>query len=52
MRNRLLEMSFIGSALLAVIGAAAVDADPLKGLVMFVIGVGYCSLIAYQNGGI
>lgn len=52
MRNRLLEMSFIGSALLAVIGAAAVDADPLKGLVMFAAGVGYCALFAYQNGGI
>lgn len=52
MRNKLLELSFAVSALVAVIGAAAVDADPVKGLVMFVCGAAYCVLFAYQNGGI
>lgn len=52
MRNKLLELSFVVSALIAVIGAAAVDANPVKGLAMFVAGVAYCATFAYQNGGI
>lgn len=52
MRERILETSFIVSALVAIIGAASVDANPVKGLVMFVVGVAYCFAFAVQNGGI
>ena len=52
MREKLLEMSFSVAALTAIIGAASVDANPVKGLIMFVVGVAYCAAFAYQNGGI
>ena len=52
MRNKLLEASFMVSAFVAIIGAAAVDASPVKGLVMFAVGVAYCAVFAWQNGGI
>ena len=52
MRNKLLEMSFAVSALVAVIGAAAVDSNPVIGMIMFLAGVAYCSIFAAQNGGI
>ena len=52
MREKILETSFVVSALVAVIGAAAVDANPVAGLIMFVAGVLYCTAFAYQNGGI
>ena len=52
MREKLLETSFAVSALVAVIGAAAVDASPVAGVIMFVVGALYCALFAYQNGGI
>ena len=52
MREKLLETSFAVSALVAIIGAAAVDANPVKGLIMFAAGCAYCFVFAAQNGGI
>lgn len=52
MREKLLELSFVVSAFVAIIGAAAVDANPVKGMVMFLCGVLYCFIFAVQNGGI
>lgn len=52
MREKLLNASFVVSAFVAMIGAAAVDANPVKGMVMFLAGCAYCFAFAYQNGGI
>lgn len=51
MREKLLEASFAVSALVAIIGAAAVDANPVAGMIMFMVGALYCAAFAYQNGG-
>lgn len=52
MRERILSASFCIAAMIAIIGAAAVDETPVAGLVMFAIGVAYCAVFAYQNGGV
>ena len=52
MRNKLLEASFAISAMVAIIGAAAVDSNPVKGMIMFMAGCAYCFIFAAQNGGI
>lgn len=52
MREKLLNASFVLSAFVAMIGAAAVDANPVKGMVMFLAGCAYCFVFAVQNGGI
>ena len=52
MRERILKASFAVSAFVTLLGASAVDTNPVAGMVMFLAGGLYCFIFAYQNGGI
>ena len=51
-REGLIKGSFAASVILAMIGIAAVDSNPLQGLFLFITAGAWALLVAAQNGGL
>lgn len=51
-REGLIKGSFAMGAALSFIGICAVDAEPVAGLFLFIVGGAWALLIAAQNGGL
>lgn len=51
-REGMIKGSFAASVILAMIGIAAVDSNPVQGLFLFVVAGAWALLVAAQNGGL
>lgn len=51
-REGMIKGSFAASVILAMIGIAAVDSNPLQGLFLFITAGAWALLVAAQNGGL
>lgn len=51
-REGLIKGSFAASVILAMIGIAAVDSNPVQGLFLFITAGAWALLVAAQNGGL